>query len=239
MNYINGTIHPIGQQFASSILAAAGLFSLVQITTMDALDALNDKTAFCNDKKAYKALRSAEFELQDINSHIPDVLAHSTDGVWMADFGNAVYGKVKDIIAKLEYATENHLGRQKKIQALERQAIAKLLVAHLMASRATMQVDKDSNLFSRGLKVANRKGSLVCVRHLLANLSCKRVENSLRSALNYILTPLLEDDFDLTADTSIRIGCNAITEILYNPETWAYAIDKAEKLNTKQAVVTY
>lgn len=69
------------------------------------------------------------------------------------------------------------------------------------------------------------------VSWVLRTMSCRGIDHSLRLMAEGLLERHLPDGFDLLADQSVRIGCQAVLNIMADVDTWVFAREKAERLN--------
>lgn len=232
-NYIGAAVMPDAErskdEYIGSVYGTAALGYITMIRTLDAIDALEERHADILRVRKVKGLMNDvchSLDMMRVNINLS--LARKGDAAWMFDFGNAAYERVQTHIDRLRTAVANALGKHPKVD--DPNCYADLIVAQSLASEATSYTRRRTELF-RGCTVCDHENRRWSVAQILGSMSCATVDFKLRKICDRLIAPLIEDDTDLLADPSVRIGCKAVVNAMGNVSTWAYARDKADRLN--------
>lgn len=234
--YLRGALPDVERrrdEYVASVFGSAALAYITIIHANEALDLLQARCPreFAGARRYVNRLtgtKAATGEMRKVELAIGDQLAHGSDKAWMADFGNAAYGRVLPQLTALQTAVANALGRYPGIADIN--AAAAVVVAQSLAKEAVEYVRRRAAEFT-AFTLTTHDGRRMSVSSALASMSCAGVEFCLRNIALMLIDKRLPYDVDWTKDQSVMTGLKAVLNTMADPAMWAYARDKADELN--------
>lgn len=236
-NYISAALPTIEQsrdEYIGSVYGAATLATVASIATFDAIDMIREQCPQLEAGLVKKGIRAIEGTPNKIGQarmltlSIKEIVKDNSGMQWMNDFGNSVNEYVSPQLLKFRNAIANCLGRYKGVECPN--AAAMVIVAQSIAHEQAAYVERRAEKFTL-FTVEMRDRCKRSVSWVLRTMSCRGIDHSLRLMAEGLLERHLPDGFDLLADQSVRIGCQAVLNIMANVDTWVFAREKAERLN--------
>ena len=122
--YLRGALPDVEQsrdEYVGSVFGAAALAYIAIIHANEALDLFEERCPreFAEARRYVNRLTGTKAtigEMRKVELAIGDQLAHGSDKAWMADFGNAAYGRVLPQLTALQTAVANALGRYNQMR---------------------------------------------------------------------------------------------------------------------------
>ena len=227
-------------EYIGSVYGAAALGYIAIMHAAEALDMLQERLpAGYKEARRYASritgTKASIGEARRLELAIGDQLAHAADRAWMADFGNAAYGRVLPQVTALQTAIANALGRHPSLP--DRNTCAAVVVAQSLAHEAAEYVRRRAAKFT-GFTITTHDGQRMSVSRSLASMAAHDIDHALRCIAQSLLEKHLPADFDLAADPSVMTGLKAVLNTMADPQTWAYARDKADELNEVKPTTT-
>ena len=234
--WLRGALPSVEQSRGEYIGSVFGAAALAYISIIHANEAIDLLQARCPRESAearryvsrLTGNKATMGEIRKLELAIGDQLAHSSDKDWMADFGNAAYGRVLPKVTPLQTAIANALGRYSGIADIN--AAAAVVVAQSLAKEAAEYVRRRAAKFT-AFTLTTHGGRRMSVSSALASMSCAGVEFCLRNIARMLIDKHLPCDVDLAEDPSVVTGLKAVLNVMADPQTWIYARDKADELN--------
>lgn len=236
--YLRGALPDVEQsrdEYVGSVFGSAALAYIAIIHAAEALDLFEERCPreFAEARRYVNRLTGTKAtigEMRKVELAVGDQLAHGSDKAWMADFGNAAYGRVLPQLTALQTAVANALGRYPGIADIN--ASAAVVVAQSLAKEAVEYVRRRAAKFT-AFTLTTHDGRRMSVSSALASMSCAGVEFCLRNIARMLIDKHLPCDADLARDPSVTTGLKAVLNTMADPAMWAYARDKADELNSK------
>ena len=227
------TVEQSRDEYIGSVYGAAALGYIAIMHAAEALDMLQERLpADYKEARRYASritgTKASIGEARRLELAIGDQLAHAADRAWMADFGNAAYGRVLPQVEALQTAIANALGRHPSLP--DRNTCAAVVVAQSLAHEAAEYVRRRAAKFT-GFTITTHDGRRMSVSRSLASMSCAGIDHALRCIAQSLLEKRLPADFDLAADPSVMTGLKAVLNTMADPAMWIYAREKADELN--------
>ena len=97
--------------------------------------------------------------------------------------------------------------------------------------RAAMEYVKRRAAKFTNFTITTHDGRRMSVSSSLASMSCAGIDFCLKNIARMLIEKHLPHDVDLAADPSVMTGLKAVLNTMADPATWAYARDKADRLN--------
>lgn len=142
--------------------------------------------------------------------------------------GNAAYERVLPQVTSLQTAIANALGRYPSLP--DRNTCAAVVVAQSLAHEAAEYVKRRAAKFTN-FTITTHDGRRMSVSSRLASMSCAGIDFCLKNIARILIEKHLPCNVDLAADPSVMNGLKAVLNVMADPKTWAYARDKADRLN--------
>ena len=223
-------------EYIGSVYGGAALGLIASIHAADAIDLLQERCPqlykgaikrYCGD---IMGAGDRMGQLRKLEIAINSQLAKKQDTAWMTDFGIAANEAVEAHITKLRTAIANCLGRFPGIP--DTNVCAAVIVAQSLAHEAAAYIDRRAKLFEN-FTIEDHDGYKRRVSFVLRTMSCAGLSHSLKRLAAELVEKHLTDDLDLLADASVEIGCKAVLNKLASVDTWVFAREKAERLNSR------
>ncbi len=227
------TVEQSRDDYIGSVYGAAALAYMSIMHATEALDMLQERLPGNYDEVRRYASRITGTkehigETRKLELAIGDQLAHTSGRAWMADFGNAAYERVLPQVTALQTAIANALGRYPSLP--DRNTCAAVVVAQSLAHEAVEYVKRRAAKFTN-FTITTHDGRRMSVSSSLASMSCAGIDFCLKNIARILIEKHLPQDVDLAADPSVVTGLKAVLNTMADPATWAYARDKADRLN--------
>ena len=213
------TVERSKDEYIGSVYGAAALAYISIIHATEAIDMLQERLpeeyTGREVRKYVRRLTGSKArmgETRRLELAIGDQLVRREDRAWMADFGNAAYGKVQPQVSALQTAIANALGRYAGVPDIN--ACAAVVVAQSLAHEAVEYVKRRAAKF-RDFTITTHEGRR-------------------QSVSSRLIEKHLPCNVDLAADPSVMNGLKAVLNVMADPKTWAYARDKADSLNEEK-----
>ena len=214
--YMRGALPSVEQSrddYIGSVYGAAALAYISIMHATEALDMLQERLpGNYKDSKKYASritgTKASMGEIRRLELAIGDQLAQASSRAWMADFGNAAY-----------YPS-----------LPERNTCAAVVVAQSLAHEAAEYVKRRAAKFTN-FTITTHDGRRMSVSSSLASMSPAGLDFCLKNIARMLIEKHLPHDVDLAADPSVMTGLKAVLNTMADPATWAYARDKADRLN--------
>ena len=234
------TVERSKDEYIGSVYGAAALAYIAMIHATEAVDMLQERLP---EEYTGREVRKYVRRLTGSKAHmgetrrlelaISDQLVRREDRAWMADFGNAAYGKVQPQVAALQTAIANALGRYAGVPDIN--VCAAVVVAQSLAHEAVEYVKRRAAKF-RDFTITTHEGRRQSVSSSLASMSCAGIDFCLRNIARILIEKHLPCNVDLAADPSVMNGLKAVLNVMADPNTWAYARNKADSLNEEKKI---
>lgn len=227
------TVERSKDEYIGSVYGAAALAYIAMIHATEAVDMLQEcLPGNYKDAKKYASritgTKASMGEIRRLELAISDQLVRREDRAWMADFGNAAYGKVQPHVTALQTAIANALGRYAGVPDIN--VCAAVVVAQSLAHEAVEYVKRRAAKFTN-FTITTHDGRRMSVSSSLASMSCAGIDFCLKNIARMLIEKHLPHDVDLAADPSVMNGLKAVLNTMADPATWAYAREKADRLN--------
>lgn len=234
--YLRGALPDVERrrdEYVASVFGSAALAYISIIHANEALDLLQARCPreFAGARRYVNRLagtKAATGEMRKVELAIGDQLAHSSDKAWMADFGNAAYERVLPQVTALQTAIANALGRYPSLP--DRNTCAAMVVAQSLAHEAVEYAKRRAVKFTN-FTITTHDGRRMSVSSSLASMSCAGIDFCLKNIALMLIDKHLPQDVDLAQDQSVMVGLKAVLNTMADPAMWAYARDKADRLN--------
>ena len=165
-------------EYIGSVYGAAALGYIAIMHAAEALDMLQERLpAGYKEARRYASritgTKASIGEARRLELAIGDQLAHAADRAWMADFGNAAYGRVLPQVTALQTAIANALGRHPSLP--DRNTCAAVVVAQSLAHEAAEYVRRRAAKFT-GFTITTHDGQRMSVSRSLASMAAHDIE---------------------------------------------------------------
>lgn len=227
------TVEQSRDDYIGSVYGAAALAYISIMHATEAIDMLQERLPG-NYKEAKKyasritGTKASMGEIRRLELAIGDQLAQASSRAWMADFGNAAYERVLPQVTSLQMAIANALGHYPSLP--DRNTCAAVVVAQSLAHEAAEYVKRRAAKFT-AFTITTHDGRRQSVSSSLASMSCAGIDFCLRNMARLLIDRHLPHDVDLAQDPSVMTGLKAVLNTMADPATWAYAREKADRLN--------
>lgn len=227
------TVEQSRDDYIGSVYGAAALAYISIMHATEAIDMLQERLpGNYKDAKKYASritgTKASMGEIRRLELAIGDQLAQASSRAWMADFGNAAYERVLPQVTSLQTAIANALGRYPSLP--DRNTCAAVVVAQSLAHEAVEYVKRRASKFTN-FTITTHDGRRMSVSSSLASMSPAGLDFCLKNIARMLIEKHLPHDVDLAADPSMMTGLKAVLNVMATPDTWAYARDKADRLN--------
>lgn len=223
-------------EYVGSVYGGVALGCITSIAALDAIDTLRERCPQLEGGLVRKGIRNIEGtrermgQLRILQLATRDLLVDIKGLAWLDDFGNAANERVEPQLLRFRTAIANCLGRHRSVT--DPNVCAMVIVAQSLAHEQAAYIERRAQMFTR-YTMETKDGCRRNVSWVLGTLSCKGIDHSLKLMAQGLLEHCLPSGFDLLADPSVATGCKAVLNTMASVDTWAFAREKAERLNRK------